>query len=98
MSDEDLGRIWCRLNGLRPEAVGRWDVNASVYCWQSAEDTFFYARPDHALLPAVVYHAIPPGVNHSRGKYDTESLAYAAVGAALRAVCSLADDVRRATA
>ena len=86
MPDEELGRAWCRATGRAPLA----DDDGTAVWWT---DDLVAADPG---LPASC--GLPPPLWPAITGRCGEGEAYAAVGAALRAVLALADEVRKAVA
>lgn len=81
MTDEELGRAWCAANGKRPNRT-----SDGYFDWYPPRDPRVIAHQGPANVSAELSAAI---MSHL-----SESAAYAAVGAALRRVVALADEVR----
>lgn len=80
MTDEELGRRWCQRNGKQPD-YRPW-----------------HQRPDHPwrwVCDDGPVYGLPYVVTREMGitRYETEADAYAAVGAALRALRQRAAEI-----
>lgn len=87
MTDEQLGRAWCQKNGKVPYRNNGFAPKCEPFWGFSAFGGWspMWERHTLPLIPAKVM-----GDLH----FPTESDAYVAVGAALRKVLALADEVR----
>lgn len=78
MTDEQLGRLWCGCHGRRPDHSPRPGLPPWRWVY---DDGPVYALP-HPLWEVM-----------SVSRHETESDAYAAVGAALRELKRRADEI-----
>lgn len=81
MTDEELGRAWCEVNGKRPHKSGD-----GYHSWFKTRAVINLRSGPHNLPGelAVLWD----------GTHKTESAAYAALGAALRRVVAFAESVK----
>lgn len=79
MTDEELGRAWCEAAGHSPLV----DTKDGWRTWSPV-----VGLPDAP-------HRLPPPLHAVCGAYPSDTLAYAAVGAALRRVWAFAAESRR---
>lgn len=80
MTDEELGRAWARNRGKRPAPCEKGHVHWSIDGHRT--------DPAESQVPMFVYDAL------DCERFLTESIAYAALGAALRQLVAFADGVR----
>lgn len=86
MTDEELGRAWCGATHKFPHRGTGGDGTAYWYWFPSGG------------LTGDGPHRLPPALSTAASMFAAEADAYAAVGAALRAVWAFADESRGAVA
>lgn len=82
LSDEQLGRLWCKRHGNRPDCTQKGLSPRLGMVWRWVCDD----GPKYSL-PACLWDCLP------RKRHDTEADAYAAVGAGLRELKRKADEI-----